>query len=245
MAGVLLGMAAGAAQAAPGDLAPNLQTFTPSEVQFARTSSGQPELRFGNTVGNAGSGPLEIYSAKAGDCDGDASTANRYAYQRIFRDANGNGVFERAIDTGFTTQLAGCMVYHPAHHHWHFNDFAAYRLKTLVGGTVVSSSDKVTFCVVDSLHYLPSLPGSPAAKDYWRCNRTADQGISVGWADTYGASLEGQSLSLSGVPAGSYCLASTADPLNRLVETSDADNANGVVVNVTTGSASATGQRCT
>ncbi len=50
------------------------------------------------------------------------------------------------------------------------------------------------------------------------------EGLSIGWADTYDASLPGQSLAVAGLPAGNYCLISRADPVNRIDELSDTNN---------------------
>jgi len=61
-------------------------------------------------------------------------------------------------------------------------------------------------------------------KTYSACTRDQAQGISVGWADTYGWRLAGQSIDVSSVPDGTYWLVSTADPEGRLLETDDGNN---------------------
>ena len=48
--------------------------------------------------------------------------------QIIYRDANGNGIYEPRQDTGIARHRAGCMIYHPLHHHWHFKASARYTL---------------------------------------------------------------------------------------------------------------------
>ncbi len=118
------------------------------------------------------------------------------------------------------------MVYHPAHSHWHFEDFSLYLLKREPDAVTVAQSEKVSFCVIDTDHLFPALPGSPRSSHYGNvgCGPASVEGLSIGWADTYDASLPGQSLGVAGLPAGNYCLISRADPVNRLDELSDTNN---------------------
>src|SRR5436305_265147 len=84
-------------------------------------------------------------------------------------------------------------------------------------GTVLSSSQKVSFCLTDYAQVNSSLEHSATAT-YIPCEQTDPQGISVGWADVYDWDLEGQSLDITGLPDGDYWLVSTADPDNLLNE---------------------------
>ena len=214
--------------AAPGDaLLPDLRTRPPSELYV---QGG--ELRLSNTIANRGVGPAEIYPEQTagGDCDGDGIKNNdRIAFQRVFDDSadpRSPGYFIRGQDTAATARQVGCMVYHPAHSHWHFEDFSLYLLKREPDAVTVAQSDKVSFCVIDTDHLFPALPGSPRNSHYGNvgCGPASVEGLSIGWADTYDASLPGQSLSVAGLPAGNYCLISRADPVNRLEELSDTNN---------------------
>lgn len=63
--------------------------------------------------------------------------------------------------------------------------------------------------------------------------------MSVGWADTYGAHLDGQHVTTTGLADGTYCLVSTADPANQLLETDDSNNEVGIQVTLTGNSVSA------
>jgi hypothetical protein len=64
-------------------------------------------------------------------------------------------------------------------------------------------------------------------------SRTSHQGISPGWIDVYTAKLSGQWLRL---PGGSgpqlLCLDLAADPLRRIAETNETDNATSVAIRV-------------
>jgi len=209
-------------------LLPDLRTLPPFELSVRNVSDGTRQLRFANEIVNARSGLLELYPA-AQDCDGDGQLQDeRTAYQRVYRDADGDGAFRRGIDTGYTDLAAGCFAFHEAHNHWHFGEFARYQLWRFSGEwSLVSSSDKVSFCITDTRPVLPGLAGSPVSPFYWSCDRDSIQGLSVGWSDVYDATLPGQSLDLTGVDDGRYCLWTVADPGDRLRETDETNNATG------------------
>jgi len=114
----------------------------------------------------------------------------------------------------------GTFVFHPAHDHWHFENFARYELHNLsadgsVGGNVYASADKVSFCLIDEVSFLPKPRSLPA---YSGCNQIQPQGISVGWVDVYPSSLPDQNLDVTRIPEGDYWLVSTADPDNLINE---------------------------
>ena len=66
-----------------------------------------------------------------------------------------------------------------------------------------------------------------------------DQGISVGWADIYGAALSGQSLDVTGLPDGTYRLVTIVDPGGRLREATRTNNTAEVTVTISGNSATA------
>jgi hypothetical protein len=213
---------ASASRAEP--LLPNLRTrpFTGIEI---RVKEGVRRLRFANAVGNDGTGVLELFP-KREDCNdnGDFSD-DRVAYQRLYADTDGDGVFDRDVDRRKGSFPVGCMTFHPAHDHWHLEDFARYQLfRKTASGALVASATKVSFCVRDGFRFRPKLAGSPAQPYYGACSRRSTMGLSVGWADVYGADLPGQSLRITELPDGRYCLVSTADPSDRLVETDETDD---------------------
>lgn len=136
------------------------------------------------------------------------------------------------------------------HRHWHFREYADYRLWTtdayaawlaaraerpgasaaevlaaepaLRDGFV--AGHKQGFCVMDTT---PPAPGLPA-----RYSSCLNQGLSVGWADTYHMMLEGQWIDVTGLPPGYYVLEAEVNA-ERLFEESDyANNAAANVVQV-------------
>lgn len=218
------------AQAGPlGDLKPDLVTLGFGDDLVLQTGSKRTRLRLGNTIANRGPGPLEIFPQEESvNCDPGSEGTDRFAYQRVFEDADANGVFGRQVDEDFTRREAGCMAFHPAHDHWHFDDFSRYKLRRQTTSAIVADSTKVSFCVIDGLHPFSELPGSPSDSYYPTgdngCDAEATEGLSVGWADLYGSWLPGQALDVTGLRKGRYCLISEADPSNLLLEADEANN---------------------
>jgi hypothetical protein len=211
------------------------------EKQDACTGQGRKLLRFSNSVGNRGAGPLELRpdfteEGARPDChqdgkvdingDGIPDDNDIWEDQAIYLDGNGNGRYDRSVDTAVFRHLAGCKYYHVAHHHYHLEGYAAYVLRSEQTGNVVSTSPKVSFCVADSVPFDLSLPGAPSSARYQgsSCGRTSVTGTSVGWADRYAWKLYGQSLPVGTLATGFYCLISTADPNGALLEQNTGNN---------------------
>ena len=194
-------------------------------------SAGKLYLRLTNEIGNRGRGPLEVFpSSTPTDCDGDGNPNNdRDTYQRIFLDSNADRVFDRAQDTASAERLFGCQRFHPPHDHWHLLDFTRYKLVRQRTGRTAARSTKIGFCIIDTARRFAGVPGSPAAPYYPAgsadCDRDSIDGLSVGWTDTYGYSLPGQEVNVTGLRRGRYCLVSKADPSNVLQESDNSNNA--------------------
>lgn len=124
--------------------------------------------------------------------------------------------------------------YHACHDHFHFKEYADYRLwqpeaylawdalrnadpdtpaadvlaahPELAAGLI--KGEKAGFCIIDIAPAGPSLRHGPVVPDpdgkYFDCD--ANQGISVGWADTYDMTLDGQWIDVTGVAPGAYIL---------------------------------------
>ena len=210
---------------APGDdLRPDLIVQRPTELYLAEGGS-EIRLRVSNTIANQGSGPLEM-TGNGSPCPYPGKTLGRLTVQQLYRDSDdpgSPGFFVRAQDSSFDALDAGCSRYHPKHEHWHFDNFARYTLLDERTGDAVGGSRKVSFCVVDTGRPYPSLSGSPTEGYYPQdpeatdpklrsCSETSVDGLSVGWEDTYGASLPGQGIKVGGLPRGAYCLVLDVDP---------------------------------
>ena len=190
--------------AATGDqLLPNLKALPATDIAFGSVN----DLRFSATSWNAGAGPLIL---KAGTI---SSPTSQNVDQEI------------ALEGGGTvTRNAGDFVWHPTHSHFHFEGYALYTLQPAnAGGGSERIGQKTTFCVMDTTRVDTTLPGAPTTAGYSTCG-SQTQGMSVGWGDTYGSSLSGQSVDMTGMPDGDYRLYIDIDPNHRLSESSRADN---------------------
>jgi hypothetical protein len=124
------------------------------------------------------------------------------------------------------------MLLNPGHKHWHFDAMTAYSLRRAGSSRVLVARDKVSFCLRDNLKVSRQRVVVPR-RHFGRCSRKSQQGISPGWVDLYKADLSGQWLRLpSNVDSDVLCLDLEADPLRRLVETDETDNATSVAIRV-------------
>jgi hypothetical protein len=200
---------------AADELRPNVRALPASELSVASDfGTGQPELRFSATTWNAGLGPLELRAGETG-------AGKQNVYQRIYRS-----------DGTYSDRLAGGFVWHPEHDHFHFEDYATYSLQPVnAPGSSARTSQKTTFCVMDTDKLDSRLAGAPRKAAYAACGNQV-QGMSVGWGDTYGSFLPGQAIDLSDWGDGDYKLTIIADPENRIVETTESDNVACLLVHI-------------
>jgi hypothetical protein len=117
----------------------------------------------------------------------------------------------------------------------HFEDWTMTRLREVLAGGVVGAvlteGTKTSFCLLDWEVFDLTLPGAPASSQYTDCEG-GFQGISVGWSDVYARGIEGQTVSLCGIPDGTYWLESEVDPLDHVLETDETNNVTRVQVAV-------------
>jgi hypothetical protein len=182
------------------------------DVQIDKSQGGRL-LRFSTASTNKGAGPFELRAT----VESDGTTT---ATQRIYDDQG-----------GYTERIAGTFVFsgHEGHNHFHFADFANYRLRAVLAnngiGNTIRTSDKISFAMMDITPYDLSLPGAPANRVYLAPGSSLDpQGVSVGWADVYDRSLGGQWIDIAGVPDGEYWLEVTIDPSDRIAESDETNN---------------------
>jgi Lysyl oxidase len=180
-------------------------TLAPQDFMFD-VEDGDHVLRFTNTVWNAGEGRLELEAATTLGDNG-AGTLHQNVYDAP---AGGHRVVHRRVD--------GELIYHPDHEHYHFADFASYRLLQQDGAGIYQPAGpgvKVSFCLTDNDNFMdPTVPPR-----YRICNSEL-QGLSVRWGDTYGWHLPEQWVVLPEWPmdGGEYALESIVDPDGLLDE---------------------------
>ena len=118
------------------------------------------------------------------------------------------------------------------HDHWHFTDFATYRLLDAKQRLVVRSG-KEAFCLAntDVVDYLvPGANWRPTNTDlHTSCGDRGSLGVrevlDTGSGDTYAQYLPGQSFDLRGLANGTYSIEVRANPEKALFERSTANNA--------------------
>jgi hypothetical protein len=211
----------------PALLLPNLRSLRASDLSV-EVLNGQRRLRFTASLANLGPGPLLLRPRGRSSCP----AGQHSAVQVLYADTNADKVFSRARDRESERRAVGCRLHHPGHKHWHFDAMAAYSLRRPGSADALVSRDKVSFCLRDNRR----ITGQRAVvrrAHFGRCSRTSHQGISPGWIDVYTAKLSGQWLRL---PGGSgpqlLCLDLAADPLRRIAETNETDNATSVAIRV-------------
>ena len=199
-----------AAECDPSDpdlLPPNLVAQPPTKVRVLQSYNNR-RIIFTTTVGNVGTGPLIL----KGDTVQTPSGPVTQGTQTVWRK-----------DGTTCEHIAGYFIYHPSHHHWHVNDFAAYELRKddPFTGQLMAKSDKVSFCLID----ITQLRGYNGQRQVEAdcLNQEGVQGISVGFADVYDSFLPDQWIDVdqagpNTVPAGEYFLVNVGDPDSLLIE---------------------------
>jgi hypothetical protein len=207
-AGIVTGTQVAGSVGSP--LYPDLRTLAPEDLSFdvVRFGDGTSHhvLRLTNTIANVGPGRLELEGRPGGK-----------VYQRFYDAPRGGTLVKRVL-------IGNDSVFHPGHNHYHFANFASYQLLQEdargVYQPLTQRGTKTSFCVVDSIRVQGVRP-----QFYTRCDR-AFQGLMVGWADVYDASLPDQWIDLGGarLADGAYAVRSTADPADKLDEGGHDDN---------------------
>ncbi|MEV5316679.1 lysyl oxidase family protein [Streptomyces sp. NPDC052687] len=177
---------------------------------------GKDYLAFSANVWNAGPAPLVVDGFRSPGKD----LMDAYQY---FYDANGKQV-------GYTP--TGTMEWDPriGHEHWHFTDFASYRLLS-ADQTKEVRSGKEAFCLAntDAIDYtVKNANWHPYNTDLsTACGQqnsiSVREVLDVGSGDTYTQYRPGQSFDITDLPNGTYYIQVIANPEKRLKET-DLDN---------------------
>jgi hypothetical protein len=194
----------------PKSVLPDLVPL-PAWGMSATRSGGRDWLNFSATVWVGGNGPLDVEAFRSG------GSPVMPAYQYFYRNGKVIGRV-RAGTMGFDSGKG--------HNHWHFQQFAEYRLLS-AGKKVVVRSQKVGFCIAPSdavdmllaraVWQVPFIGlfgqcGSPTA--LW-----VREMLPVGWGDTYQQFLAGQAFNITSLPNGTYYVEVIANPEHLLRET--------------------------
>ncbi|MCX4763581.1 lysyl oxidase family protein [Streptomyces sp. NBC_01275] len=179
--------------------------------------AGKDYLAFSANVWNAGPAPLVVDGFRKPGAD----LMDAYQY---FYDAKGKQI-------GYTP--TGTMEWDPriGHEHWHFTDFASYRLLK-ADKTEEVRSGKEAFCLAntDAVDYtVKNANWHPYNTDLsTACGQqnsiSVREVLDVGSGDTYTQYRPGQSFDITTLPNGTYYIQVIANPANRLKETTTKNN---------------------
>jgi len=206
----------------PSGPKPDLRSLPAWNIQVIPPDPDRPpvqgdHLSFNATVWTAGDSPLVV--------DGFRRPAEDImdAYQ-YFYDSGGRQIGYAPVGTMEWDSRDG-------HSHWHFTDFARYRLLDASMQQAVRSG-KEAFCLAntDAVDYtLPRANWRPRSTDlHTACGSSSSiavrEVLDIGSGDTYAQFLPGQSFDITEVPNGTYYVEVTANPDGRLYEQSTANN---------------------
>ncbi|MGW7386586.1 lysyl oxidase family protein [Streptomyces sp. NPDC054794] len=188
-----------------------------SDGNHGLAGPGKEYLAFSATVWNGGPAPLVVDGFRK------PGQEKMDAYQYFF-DAKGKQV-------GYTP--TGTMEWDPreGHEHWHFTDFASYRLLGADQKEIVRSG-KEAFCLADTdaIDYtVKNANWHPENTDLAtacgeRSSVSVREALDVGNGDTYSQYRPGQSFDVTGLPNGTYYIQVLANPEHKLLETSQSNN---------------------
>jgi Lysyl oxidase len=195
----------------PKDALPDLVPLPSWGITTSHTGH-QDLLNFGATVWIGGSGPLDVEGFRSN------GSPIMKAYQYFWRDGHVIGRV-RAGTMGFDSAKG--------HNHWHFQQFAQYRLLNSAKSVAVRSQ-KVGFCIAPSDAVDMLLRGAmwqpPQIGFFGACGSPTSlwvqEYLPLGWGDTYIQSVAGQAFDITHVPNGTYYIEVIANPEKVLRESS-------------------------
>ena len=204
---------------------PDLRSLPAWGIELTGEDEGEGEgaaparqfLAFSATVWTAGSSPLVVDGfRRSGE---DVMDAFQYFY-----DSKGKQIGYAPVGEMEWDARGG-------HDHWHFTDFAQYRLLD-ADKEIAVRSGKEAFCLAntDAVDYtLPKANWRPGNTDLHtacgdRTSLAVREVLDIGSGDTYAQYLPGQSFDITDLPNGTYYVEVAANPDHRLYEVSTSNN---------------------
>lgn len=197
-----------------GTPVPDLRSLPAFGIELNRKGT---QLRFAANVWNNGTSDLVVDGFRREDED----VMDAYQY---FLDDDGEVVdYEPVGEMEWDPD--------PTHQHWHFTDFATYRLLAEDKTTEVVSG-KEAFCLANTDAVDLTAAGANWTVSYDDlgsvCGGLESQAIrevlAAGWGDTYAQFRAGQAFPIANVPDGVYYIQVLANPEQNLIEADTANN---------------------
>jgi Lysyl oxidase len=205
-------------------LLPDLEQV-PAEAISIVDKDGRERLVFLSAVENAGRGPLLVSGRRP-----TLGTAEMSASQLVRR-ADGSA-------TTYPVRSRLRFVVSETHRHWHLLGFESYELRS-PDGQAIGRDHKTGFCLGDryDVDARARIPGEPSEAVWTQeCGRGQPkrleirEGLSPGYGDDYVPLLEGQYIDVTGLSPGRYVLVHRVNPRRDLLESSYANNAASVLL---------------
>jgi hypothetical protein len=216
-------------------LLPDLGVRVLRQFTIARPTSGayagKKLLKFPGVTSNIGKGPLEVVGHRSS-----STSTDWVATQHVY---NADGTKTDVASPNLTFYYAG-----DGHNHWHMKDVDDYELFD-PSGRKLRDGEKHGFCFEDNTSYrdwptngtngTPSSPYYDPAKVCGVNQPNATDvmhGLSVGWGDTYPATLPDQGIDVTGLPDGNYTVKLTADGQNFVKESNESNNVASALIKI-------------
>ena len=214
------------------ELLPDVGIRTLRQFTIVNTN-GKKLLKFPGVTPNIGAGPLEINATRPS-----STSTDWVGRQTVYLS---DGTKKVLPSTGAQFYYAG-----DGHNHWHIKDFDAYELYNK-NGTKLKEGEKHGYCFEDNTSYRgwpgssahPASPANPVYNPDNVCGvgqpstTSIKHGLSVGWGDTYPASLPDQAINITSIPDGTYVVKVTADWQNFWKETNENNNSASAQIKIT------------
>lgn len=186
-----------------------------SHTRATSTRPASDHLNFAANVWIGGSSQLDVQGFRSN------GSPVMKAYQYFWQDGQIIGR-ARAGTMGFDGK--------PGHNHWHFQQFAQYRLLNADRSLAVRSH-KVGFCIAptDAINLvLPNAVWQPPFLGFGGCGQQSalwvQEALPLGWGDTYLQNRAGQSFTITNLPNGTYYIEVIANPEHLLFETTTSND---------------------
>ncbi len=198
---------------------PNLVPAAPANLHLGVGDGGRGEaFRFDTTTWNVGAHHLDLTGVPAGPQEAIALQCT---------------VWAPTPRTCLSREEVGRFVFHDVHAHYHFDEYAAYALRTLgddgapdlTDAGLIATGTKASFCLMDT-DRAASGSQDPFFFGFYSFSCLANhQGISAGWGDTYTYHLVGQQVLVpEDLEPGVYAVVVHVNPEGVLRETDHEDN---------------------
>jgi len=231
----LAAFVAAASRDEPVALLPDLDVVRPRQIGVRRVSTPAGrrfELGFLSATENVGPGPLAIHGRRS------STSVPEMTVDQLVSVSNGTTRSNAEV----AVMWYGLEV---THGHWHLRPFMVYELRRAKNQKLVREGMKMGFCLGDRYRaplerarrlFLPNAPAKAVFTG--DCGHDepglleVEQGTSPGWGGIYLPYVDGQSIDITGLPAGRYLLVHRVNPERLLEESSYSNNASSALVSI-------------